>query len=95
MGCAGFFVFFRMTGPFFGGVGCVWGGGWYADIVLCPMDKYISSLDIDKAGLALEFGRAEAARRIDEIMELLEKKGIVRRGLLPDAGLPGQNDLPE
>ena len=53
----------------------------YADIVLCPMDKYISSLDIDKAGLALEFGRAEAARRIDEIMELLEEKGIVRRGL--------------
>ncbi len=54
-----------------------------ADIVLYPMEEYISSLDIDKAHLALEYGRQEAARRIDEIMELLEARGIIPRKMLP------------
>lgn len=54
-----------------------------ADIVLYPMAEYLSSMDVDKAGLALEFGRQEAAAHIDEIMVLLEERGIVPHKLLP------------
>ncbi len=47
-----------------------------ADVVLYPMAEYVSSLDIDKAGKVLEFGREEAAAHIDEIMELLTQYSL-------------------
>ncbi len=43
----------------------------YADLVLKPMETNIYSMDLNKAGYALQCGRKEAAARIDEIMALL------------------------
>lgn len=43
-----------------------------ADIRLTPMTEYISSVDINRADWALACGRAEAAARIEEILQLLQ-----------------------
>lgn len=43
-----------------------------ADVCLRPMTEYVSSIDVKRADWALECGRAEAAARIDEILELLD-----------------------
>lgn len=45
----------------------------FADLVLQPMETNIYSMDLNKAGYALECGRKEAAARIDEILALLDK----------------------